>query len=78
MYMYGNTLSAFTTEPLNGCLQNLAGMKCSWPRTCIKVFRPYPPSGGSRCFFGVSHFAYSNAIFIDFYAVKSSIYIYFV
>ena len=23
-------------------------MKCSWPRTCIKVFRPDPPRGGSR------------------------------
>ena len=42
------TQSAFTTEPLNGCLRNLVGMKCSWPCTCIKMFRPYPPSGGSR------------------------------
>ena len=48
MYMYGNTLSAFTTEPLNGCLRNLVGMKCSWPRTCIKVYQPDPPRGGSR------------------------------
>ena len=23
MYMYGNTWSAFTTEPLNGCLRNM-------------------------------------------------------
>ena len=42
------TQSAFTTEPLNGCLQNLVGMKCSWPLTCIKMFQPYPPRGGSR------------------------------
>ena len=48
MYMYGNTKSAFTTEPLNGCLQNLVGMKCSWPGTCIKMFLPYLPRGGSR------------------------------
>ena len=38
MYMYGNTKSAFTTEPLNGCLGNLVGMKCSWPGTCIEMF----------------------------------------
>ena len=42
------TQSAFSTEPLNGCLRNLVGMNCSWPRTCIKMFRPYPPGGGSR------------------------------
>ena len=48
MYMYGNTLPAFTTEPLNGCLRNLVGMKCSWPGTCIKMFWPYLPRGGSR------------------------------
>ena len=42
------TQSAFTTEPLNGCLRNLVGMKCSWSRTCIKMCRPYPPRGGSR------------------------------
>ena len=48
MYMYGNTWPAFTTEPLNGCLRNLVEMKCSWPGTCIKMFRPYLPWGGSR------------------------------
>ena len=48
MYMNGNTYSAFTTELLDGCLKNLVGMKYSWPRTCIKVFRPDPPRGGSR------------------------------
>ena len=42
------TQSAFTTEPLKGCLQNLVGIKCSWPRTCIKMFQPYPLMGGSR------------------------------
>ena len=42
------TQSAFTTESLNGCLWNLVGMKYSWPCTCIKMFRPYPPRGGSR------------------------------
>ena len=42
------TQSAFTTEPLNGCLRNLVGMKWSWPRTCIKMFWPYLPRGESR------------------------------
>ena len=41
------TQLAFTTEPLNRCLRNLVGMKCVWPRTGIKLFRPYPPRGGS-------------------------------
>ena len=35
-------------EPLNGCLRNLVGMKCSWPGTCIKMFWPYLPRGRSR------------------------------
>ena len=29
-------------------LRNLVGMKCSWPRICNKIFRPYPPRVGSR------------------------------
>ena len=29
MYMYGNASSAFTTEPLDGCVRNLVGMKYS-------------------------------------------------
>ena len=33
--------SAFTTKPLNGCLRNFVGMKCSRPGTCIKIFWPY-------------------------------------
>ena len=37
-----------TTELLDGCLWNLVGMKCSWHRTCIKVFWPDLPKGGSR------------------------------
>ena len=40
MYMYGNTKSAFTTEPLNGCLRNLVGMKCSWSLTSVLIFWP--------------------------------------
>ena len=48
MYMYRNTQSAFTTELLDECLQNLVGMKISWPRTCVKGFRPDQPLGGSR------------------------------
>ena len=47
MYVWEHTVS-FTTEPLDGCLRNLIGMKFSWPCTCIKMFRPYPPRGGSR------------------------------
>ena len=38
MYMYRNTKSTLTTELLDGCLWNLVEMKCSWHRTCIKVF----------------------------------------
>ena len=34
LYMYWNTQSAFATEPLDGCLRNLVGMKNSWSRTC--------------------------------------------
>ena len=48
LYMYGNTKPAFTTEPLNGCLRNLVGIKCSWPGTCIKMFWLYLPRGWSR------------------------------
>ena len=47
MYMYGNTYSAFSTEPLNGCLRNLVGMKCSWSLTSVVFFRPDPSWGGS-------------------------------
>ena len=32
--LYGNTKSAYTTEPLNRCSWNLVGIKYSWPRTC--------------------------------------------
>ena len=49
VYVWEHIVIAFTTEPLNGCLRNLVGMKCSWPSTCIyRFFRPYPPRGGSR------------------------------
>ena len=41
-------IASLTTEPLNGCLRNLVGMKCSWPGTCVKMFWPYLPRGGSR------------------------------
>ena len=43
MYMYGITQSAFTTEPLNGYLRNLVGMKYSWSLTNVVVFRSDPP-----------------------------------
>ena len=29
---------SLTTEPLNGCLQNLVEMKCSWSLTSVIVF----------------------------------------
>ena len=49
VYVWEHIVIAFTTEPLGGCLRNLVGIKCSWPRTCIyRFFRPYPPRGGSR------------------------------
>ena len=31
------------------------GMRCSWPRTCIKVFRPYLHRGGSRAGQKIGH-----------------------
>ena len=48
MYMYVNIWSAFTTEQLNEYLQNVVGMKYSWPYTLVRVFWPYAPHGGSR------------------------------
>ena len=48
VYVWEHIVIAFTTESLDGCFRNLVGMKCSWPRTCIEVFQPYPPRGGSR------------------------------
>ena len=36
--MYGNTYSAFTEEPLNGCLRNLVGIKILWLLTCNRRF----------------------------------------
>ena len=41
-------IAAFTTVPLDGCLGNLVGMKCSWSLTSVVVFQPDPPRGGSR------------------------------
>ena len=41
-------IDAFTTVPLDGCLRNLVGMKCSWSLTSVVVFQPDPPRGGSR------------------------------
>ena len=38
MYMCGNTLSAFLTEPIDGYLWNLVGIKCSWSLTSFVVF----------------------------------------
>ena len=35
MYMYGNTYKAFPTEPLDGGLRNLVGMKYHGPHVCI-------------------------------------------
>ena len=48
MYMYGNTKSAFTTEPIDEYLQTLVGMKCSWSLASVVVFRPDLPRGESR------------------------------
>ena len=42
MYMYGNTKSACPTEPIDGYLRNLVGMKCSWSLTSVVVFPPDP------------------------------------
>ena len=41
--IYRNTWSAFTTELLDGYLQNLVGMKYSWPAHVFKLFRPIHP-----------------------------------
>ena len=48
VYVREHIQSAFTTEPLNGCLRNLVGMKCSWSLTSVVVFWPDPSRGGSR------------------------------
>ena len=48
VYEWEHIVSAFTTEPLDGCLRNLVGMKCSWSLTSVVVFRPDPSRGGSR------------------------------
>ena len=37
-----------TTEPLDGYLRNLVGMKYSWSLTSVVVFRPDQSRGGSR------------------------------
>ena len=47
VYVWENIASLYY-RTANGCLRNLVGMKCSWPGTCIKMFRPYLPRGGSR------------------------------
>ena len=41
-------MSAFTIEPLDGCLRKVVEMRNSWSHTSVKVFRPDPPMGGSR------------------------------
>ena len=46
VYVLENVVIAFTTEPLDGYLRNLVGMKCSWPRICIEVFQPVDPGQG--------------------------------
>ena len=38
----------FTTEPLNGCLRNLVGIKCSFSLTSVVFFWSDPSRGGSR------------------------------
>ena len=43
----GGCTNAFTIGPLDECLLNLAGVKNSWPYTCVKVFRSDPPTDGS-------------------------------
>ena len=35
IYIYGNTKSVFSTEPLDGCLRNMVRMNYSWSRTCV-------------------------------------------
>ena len=51
----GTHSQPFTTEPHNGCLRNLVGMKCSWSLTRYFVFRPDPSRGGSRAGPKVGH-----------------------
>ena len=43
VYVWEHIVIAFTTEPLDGRLGNSVGIKCSWPRICVKVFQPYSP-----------------------------------
>ena len=49
VYVWEHIKSALTTEPLNGCLRNLVGMKCSLPGTCINMFgHIYPGADPGR------------------------------
>ena len=65
-FMYWNTLSAFTTEPLDGCLRNSVDMKYSWSRTCVQVFRPTPPKDVSRAGHKyVNEGAFSKQLFLQ-------------
>ena len=41
-------IAAFTTVPLDGCLRNLVGIKCSWSLTSVVVFQPDPPPPQGR------------------------------
>ena len=44
VYVYvWEPMFSLTTEPLDGCIRNFVGVKCSWPRKCFKVFRPIYP-----------------------------------
>ena len=48
MYIYINTYSAFSLEPIGGSSPNFAGMKYVWLRTNAVALLPDLPWGGSR------------------------------
>ena len=44
----GKNMVSLYYRTLDGCIWDLVGIECSWPRTCIKVFPPYPPRGRAK------------------------------
>ena len=57
MHVYAwEHIVSLSTEPLNGCLPNLVGMKCSWPGTCIKMSAQGQIQGEAKEVMGVPFF----------------------